>query len=117
MSDPLLDPRLDEMVRLAIELVERDGSRLFKARNSPAIISFEIGDYKLTIKRVRRRLMITFSYIPYNTRLCFYDSGDQGDDVVRSEAWIEQYGPFLAELRRRMVLDALAVAFGAKRNT
>ena len=111
----MLDPRLDEMVHLASELLERDGNRLFRARNSPAIIAIEIGPYKLTVKRARRRIMMTFSYTPDNARSCFYDSGANGEDVVRANTWIEQYGPFLDELRRRLPLDA--IGFGAERNT
>ena len=115
MTSPMSDSRLDEMVRLSRELVERDGSRLFKAQNSPAIIAIELGDYKLTIKRVRRRVMMTFSFTPDNARSCFYDNGPEGGDVARAETWIEAYRPFLDELRRRMVLDS--IVFGAERNT
>lgn len=109
------DDRLLEFVRLASELVERDGQRLFRARNSPAIIGIEIGDHKLTIKRVRQRLMISFAYTPDRARSCIYDDGPSGDDVVCATTWLDTYQPFLDELRRRLVLDA--IAFGAKRNT
>lgn len=101
------DRRIDEFVRLSLDLVERDGQRLFKAHNSPAIIRIEIGDRVLYIKRVRRRLMITLTFKPHNARSCIYDNGHDGDDEVRATEWHDEYQPFLDELRRRMVLESM----------
>lgn len=110
-----MDFRTDELIRLSRDLVERDGQRLFRARNSPAIVRIEKGDKVFTIKRVRRRLMITLTLKPSNTRTCIYDNGPEGDDLICSTVWQDDYQPFLDEIRRRLVLES--IVFGAERNT
>jgi hypothetical protein len=101
---------LNELVRLSRILVERDGERLYSARNSPTILALRVlTDETLWIKRVRGRLMITRSLKKDNTRSCVYDNGLDGDDPTAGPwgPWLE---PYLEELRQRLPLDALAAA-------
>ena len=106
MTSPTPDPRVVELVRLSRALVERDGKRLFRALNSPAIAVMEFNDHKLWIKRVRGRLYITLSY-PTNARTCIYEDGPHEVEWFISPTWTPDLAPFLDGLRRRLVLDAM----------
>ena len=106
MTSLTRDPRVLELVRLGHALVERDGQRLYAARNSPAIISLRSDGHRLWIKRVGQRLILTLTY-PDKSRACIYDNYPDVDGVASITEWFPLMDKFLDELRRRLVLDAM----------
>ena len=99
--------KMRELVRLSRILVERDGQRLWKAQNSPAIISITFPADKLWIKKSGLRFSIFMAFPGRaNARTCVY-SEQPDDDTVIGEwgPWLE---PYLTELRQRLPLEALS---------
>jgi len=97
---------LNELIRLSKILVERDGQRLYKAANSPAIIGVRTTTGTLWIKRVRQHLMLTLSFNKDNARTCVYD--EQPGVEPTFGAWGPWLVPYLERIQRRLVLDAIS---------
>lgn len=93
---------MDEFVRLSRILVGRDGQRCFKASNSPTIIYIKLSNKRLFIKQFHNRLYISLTSSAHDV---VYITGQDGKPVV--VPWCGDLVPFLSEIRRRLVLDAL----------
>ena len=98
--------KMQELVRLSRVLVEKNGQRLWKAQNSPAIISITFPANKLWIKQSTLRFSIFIAFAKDNVRSCVYS--EQPDDATIVGEWGPWLEPYLTELRQRLPLEALS---------